>query len=357
MSNATATKKKNRIFYYDALRAFAIIFVILIHTSKWFAANEVVHSVFWTFSSSLASLGNVGVPIFFMISGALLLNRDYGDLNSLLKKRLSRIFIPFAFWIIFIIIFKINYLNYDATLKSIIDIIFFKGFVWYVWTMMGIYLISPVINSFLKEYGLKGAEYFLAIWLLTIILNTLGFYPVKNVELSYFAKFLGYFVLGWYLDNKEFNISNKTMMICSAIVFIVFSLITAYCIYLQLLDEVYYLTILPVIQAISFYLLFKSCDDYAHENEISITGKFVSFITSSKIGQAITSVSICSYGMYLTHYFVIWIVRITNPQTHILDVRNPFKWIPFILLIAVLFSWGLIWICSKIPYLKQVSGT
>lgn len=356
MSNVTATKKKNRIFYYDALRAFAIIFVILIHTSKWFAKSEPVHSLFWTFSSSLASLGNVGVPIFFMISGALLLNREYDDLGGFYKKRLSRLFVPFFFWMIFIIIFKISYLNYPPTIEGLIDIIFYKGFVWYVWTMMGIYLIAPVINSFIMEYDIRGVEYFLAIWLLTIILNTLGIYPIKNVELSYFAKFLGYFVLGWYLNNKKFSISNKAMMICSFIVFVVFSLITAYCIYLQLLDEVYYLTILPVIQAISFYLLFKSCDDYAKESDTSLTSKFVSFITNSKIGQIITSISICSYGMYLTHYFVIWIVKITNSQYHIL-LRNPFKWIPFIMLIAILFSWGLIWVCSKIPYLKKVSGT
>lgn len=356
MSNVTSPIKKKRIFYYDALRAFAIIFVILIHTSKWFVKNEVPHSLFWSFSSSLASLGHLGVPIFFMISGALILNRKY-ELNSFLKRRLSRIFVPFAFWIIFIIIFKINYLGYDATLEGVINIIFFRGFVWYIWTMMGIYLIAPVINSFIGEYKIKGVEYFLIIWVLTILLNTFGLYPLKNIELSYFAGYLGYFVLGWYLDNKEFNISNKTMMICSFIVFIVVSLVIIYSICFQLLDDIQYLTLLPVIQSSSFYLLFKSCDGYAHENNTSLTKKFVSFVTNSKIGQIVTSVSICSYGMYLTHYFVIWVVRITNNQTNILDVRSPFKWIPLVFLIAFLFSWSLIWVFSKIPYLKEVSGT
>lgn len=354
MSNQTVKKKKPRIFYYDALRAFAIFFVILIHTSKWFAKNEAVHSLFWNYSSSLAALGNVGVPIFFMISGALLLNRQY-ELKSFYKKKLSRIFIPFAFWIIFIIIFKINFLNYDFTLEGIIDIIFFKGFVWYVWTMMGIYLFAPVINSFILDYHIRGVEYFLAIWLFTIILNTFGYYPIKNVELSYFAGYLGYFVLGWYLTNKDFGISSKAMMICSSIVFVISTIITVHCIHLQLLDEVYYLIILPVVQGISFYLLFKSCYDYANESKGTLTNRFVSFVVNSKIGQIITSISICSYGMYLTHYFVIWIVRITNNQTHIL-LKNPFKWIPVIVLIAILFSWGLIWILSKIPYLKEVSG-
>ena len=122
MSNVTATKKKTRIFYYDALRAFAIIFVILIHTSKWFAKSEPVHSLFWTFSSSLASLGNVGVPIFFMISGALLLNRKYDDLGGFYKKRLSRLFIPFFFWIIFnltsVVITQVSFFILNYLLES-----------------------------------------------------------------------------------------------------------------------------------------------------------------------------------------------------------------------------------------------
>lgn len=355
-SVTTSINKKKRVFYFDALRAFAIIFVIIIHSSKWFAVNEPVHSLYWTFSASWASLGNVGVPIFFMISGALLLNRRY-EISSFLKKRLSRIFIPFAFWIILIILFRIQFLNTPPTIDGIISVIFYKGFVWYVWTLMGIYLIAPVINSFILDYKIKGVEYFLSIWIITILLNTLGFYPIKHVELGYFAGYLGYFVLGWYLDNKEFNISNKSMMIYSAIVFVIFSLIVVGGIYFQLLEANYYLTIWPVIQATSFYLLFKSCDNYAHENNTSLTKKFVSFVTNSKIGQAITSVSICSYGMYLTHYFVVWLVLITNNQTHILDVRSPFKWIPVVFLVAFLFSWSLTWVFSKIPYLKEVSGT
>ena len=357
MSNVTtSTNKKKRIFYYDALRAFAIIFVIIIHSSKWFAVYEPVHSLYWTFSASWASLGNVGVPIFFMISGALLLNRRY-EIYSFLKKRLSRIFIPFAFWIVIIILFRIQFLNAQPTIQSIIEIVFYKGFVWYVWTLMGIYLIAPVINSFILDFKIKGVEYFLGIWLITILLNTLGYYPIKHVELGYFAGYLGYFVLGWYLDNKEFNISNKSMMIYNDIIFVVSSLIVVGGIYLQLLEANYYLTIWPVIQAASFYLLVKSCEMYAQEDNVSLTKRFVSFVTNSKIGQAVTSVSVCSYGMYLTHYFVIWLLIITNDQTHILDARSPFKWIPLVFLAAFLFSWSLTWIFSKIPYLKKVSGT
>ena len=59
------TKTKKRIFYFDEIRALAILFVILIHVSKWFAAAETPQSLYWCFSSFLAALGNIGVPKIF----------------------------------------------------------------------------------------------------------------------------------------------------------------------------------------------------------------------------------------------------------------------------------------------------
>ena len=48
-------------------------------------------------------IGDIGVAIFLMISGALLLNRDYPSLSDFLKRRFARIVYPFIFWIILIL--------------------------------------------------------------------------------------------------------------------------------------------------------------------------------------------------------------------------------------------------------------
>ena len=95
-------KVKKRIFYFDEIRALAILFVILCHTTT------IYHPFNYSFSplaipSILNMLGWVGVPLFFMISGALLLNREY-EINFFLKSKLLRIFIPFVFWIIIAIL-------------------------------------------------------------------------------------------------------------------------------------------------------------------------------------------------------------------------------------------------------------
>ena len=83
-----------RIFYLDVLRVLAIILVILSHVCKTFARNFPIGSFKWMFAASFADIAVMGVPIFLMISGALLLGRDY-TLSNFMKRRFSRILITF----------------------------------------------------------------------------------------------------------------------------------------------------------------------------------------------------------------------------------------------------------------------
>lgn len=75
-------KKKERIFYLDLLRAVAILAVIVCHVSGLYP-NE-IGGIFKPLIR-IDTVGYIGVPIFFMLSGALLLNREY-EFKSFLKR-------------------------------------------------------------------------------------------------------------------------------------------------------------------------------------------------------------------------------------------------------------------------------
>ena len=351
-----AVKKTERIFYFDIIRALAIILIILVHTSKWFIKYQPVGSIAWQFVVDLGLIGNVGVQLFLMISGALLLNRTY-NLKDFYKKRFLRVLIPCIFWTIILVIFRVTYLGNPLEIHSIINFVFFDSFLWFVWVLLGLYLFLPVINSFIKEYGTKGAELFLIIWTVTLILNFLGHYPIENIELRYFSGFLGFMVLGWYLSNKEFKINDKIMLIIGILMFILSSMLAFY----FQLHEIsfgleYKLSIIIALQAIGLYLSILYFAKIGESNTQSSIKRVYSYIKRSKLNNIITSISICSYGMYLTHYFFIWTVRATNPMSNIFS-KNPFVYEPILFISTILFSWALIWIISKIPYLKKISGT
>ena len=185
--------EKERIFYYDALRAFAIIAVIICHLDHFFGPLTTPTQIIG--QMAFHDIGRIGVPIFLMISGALLLNRSYPSLSGFLKRRFARIVYPFIFWII-IILGQLYCHSYNA--KFIWGVFIGEpSITWYFWTLIGIYLFIPVINSFVKEYGLKGVEYFLAIWFFTMILKTFNSYPLwANFDLNLFAGYIGYPLLG-----------------------------------------------------------------------------------------------------------------------------------------------------------------
>ena len=342
-----AEKTKKRIFYYDELRALAILLVILCHIVilyKPFTYDTVIHSM----PGLVYILTHVAVPIFFMLSGALLLNRTY-DLPGFFKKRFSRILLPFLFWAIIAIavsLFVLGKGNSEA-----FKIFFGKGrWTWFVWTMMGIYLFLPIVNSFIKEFKLKGAEYFIAVWLVTIILNTIGKYPFYRLELSYFAGYIGFTVLGYWLANKSVDISDKKMILIGFIMFVVCMAVDFYFFKHHVPKiETKYLSLFVVLASVGVFLIFKRYAHYCETNSTSLFGRLHSKIENGRAGNLILSLSVCSYGIYLVHSIISRCIK------QMITI-NSLKQVPMLFIVITILSWLIIYALSKIPVLDKFSG-
>ncbi|MBE6496165.1 MAG: acyltransferase [Methanobrevibacter thaueri] len=328
--------KKERIFYYDALRAFAIIAVIICHVDMFFgpltSQTQVIAQM------TFHDIGRIGVPIFLMISGALLLNRDYPDLGHFLKKRFARIIYPFIFWIILILGQLYLYHYYPSYLWKVF--IGEPSITWYFWTLIGIYLFIPVINAFIKEYGEKGIKYFLAIWFITMVLRTFNAYPLwQYFDLNMFAGYIGYPILGYWLSTKKFNMSDVKVCILGLITLLVSLSVFVYLNYLgsDWISLIY--QNIPIIFMGSGLFLFVEYLDKLHKFD-SIKNNF--------IGKAIISLSVCSYGMYFSHVLVVKFLSDYNPHTHLM--------FPVMFVLTIFLSWLMPYILSKIPYVKTISG-
>src|SRR5512140_4003907 len=93
-------KRPARPIYHwvDLLRVLAIYLVVIIHTSGqltnvWGKIPEAQ----WIIGDIYGGVARIGVPLFFMLSGYLLLPRSE-SLGAFYRKRVLKIIIPFVAW-------------------------------------------------------------------------------------------------------------------------------------------------------------------------------------------------------------------------------------------------------------------
>lgn len=337
--------KKDRIFYLDEIRALAILLVLLAHTIKNFPVN--VNYLMSPTLLSYLTVSRMGVPLFFMLSGALLIGKDY-SLSEFFKKRFSRVLIPAVFWylILFILVASANGFNFDLINVWIYDAPFF----WFVCSIIGVYIMIPVFSSFAKEYGTRGAGYFLFFWLILVILAnfrlTQDYYPTLIFE--NFGISIGFAVLGYYLANKEFNIYSLPMVIFSTIIFIACLAINMY--YASnYLVIVYIHSVTIIIQCSALFLIFRYLSKYAKYNPGKVLSKLHNRIENSFIGKAVYTLSIYSYTLYLMHY------NIVNLLLQYYPIRS-FDLVPVVFILLTVISVAITFILSKIPVVNKLIG-
>lgn len=109
------TKQEERIEYFDVLRVIAMLAVILNHSFGHFSVDECLkyqNTLIWHVDNTLNTFTRFNVPIFLMISGALLLKNEKSEsVEYLFKKRIPRILVPFLVWdMIYIVTLKVGIL-------------------------------------------------------------------------------------------------------------------------------------------------------------------------------------------------------------------------------------------------------
>ena len=97
--------KKTREYAFDILRVISMIMVIIIHVANVYCRSfDLIGNKSYLAALIFNTICRVSVPIFFMISGALLLDRNFNK-----SKYLKRVIT----YIILIVVWDIIYLVWD----------------------------------------------------------------------------------------------------------------------------------------------------------------------------------------------------------------------------------------------------
>ncbi|WP_169463239.1 acyltransferase [Kaistella palustris] len=333
--------------WVDSLRVLATFSVIILHVAARLAVQygKISDSEWWT-ANIYDSIVRFCVPIFLMISGTVIFSKTYISTKYFLQKRLARIVWPFLFWT-FIYIFKDLFFQFvqgePLTVVNILSFIliqFKEGasvHLWFVYMIIGLYLFFPIVAKWIHNSERRDIEYFLILWVAIMILNLLALQSlVKQFHLIYYSGFIGYPILGYYLTNFKAILERKILLFSAALLGISISAVGTFILTQRdgIFNEFFFKYLTPNVLMVScaVFLYFK--------NWVNVSGwlkKMIIFLSKY------------SYGIFLVHMLVLWVIEIKLKNVLI----DPVVGIP---LISSLCLAGIIYILHKIPYGKYVAG-
>jgi len=344
--------KPAAIDWISNLRLIALYAVIVLHcTSPLIMQFGKVSTADWLTADFLNALVRFAVPVFVMITGALMLHREYG-LGDFFKKRLTRVVIPFLFWSLVYIWYswyneEISF-GSDAWLnvKQVLHLLKTGSsyHLWYVYMLIGLYFFIPVIGKFVRHASEKEVLYFLIVWF-GVMLITQPYLSRYNpsVDMHYFAGFAGYLVLGHYLAFKDFDVKYlRLWMVLLFTVSLAAITLGSWLIapYPQWPVTMFYEPVSPLVLTLagSMFMICK--------------------LTVPKVSPVITRIrdfaGRYNYGIYLSHALVLYFLD--DPFGISYKLCTPIISIPLTALICFTISLLLVWIISKIPLGKWVAG-
>lgn len=349
--------RENNIEWLDSLRALAIIGVIMIHLSSpvvkmSFGGNM----LYWWIGNIINSSIRFAVPVFLMISGATMLNREY-KLGDFYKKRMLRVFVPLVFWMLVYWVFRWYSLPPLQKPYDVGDIIHWgvnlfltegisKHF-WYVFMILFIYMTVPFLGMFVRKLSSWSLLFLLAAWVLLCAVSSDFSLNMYTWSGDYLSKFFGYFlytgylVLGYYI--YKYTLISRNIRLTAVLIFVASIAVSTFFAYYEsqkagrLSVAVYsYLNLNSIIQSGALFLSLKNT---------TINNRFILRLQKT--------VSDYSYGIYLVHILVIGIFF----QNGLFwTMAHPLISIPVLLVLTLLTSFIVIYILRKIPFGKYISG-
>ncbi|MEW5825449.1 MAG: acyltransferase family protein [Candidatus Bipolaricaulota bacterium] len=188
----------------DAIRAYAGVMVVTIHVAAYLVTRLGSMPASWWWVANLAdAFARPAVPLFFMLSGMLLLDPAKREpVRVFLWKRARRVGLPLIFWSVVYMLWRVFFHGQTITWKSgvarLIDGRTYSGFA-FMYVLLGLYLATPVLRVYVRHASRKNLLYLIAVWFVLVPLSAL-FSRFSGIEVAVQSvvalDYVGYYLLG-----------------------------------------------------------------------------------------------------------------------------------------------------------------
>ena len=339
--------KNRKIFYISFLAVISAISVVIMHSSL-FLYDSGNQSHFWIISNFIMCFLFFAVPIFYMISGATLMDyRTRYDSKVYLIKRMKKVVIPFCFWLIVLFLFNSYFLKIPGDtniLLYIYNTCIEQNLYWFFIPLFAIYLLIPLLSYVPKENRIKLFSFysvllFIFCSVIPCIFNLTATQIYISPEFVFASGLFIYPFLGYILNEIELSRKYRiTFYILGILGFLGMFLPT----------QIFYETMHQ-----STYL-FKS---YSYPTTILYSIAIWIFAKElckhngfkKRISKIIYLINPYTFGIYLIHYYFINIIA-HYFKLNIVSIGFSLG-IPIVVIILCLLT---LYIMKRIPYVRNI---
>lgn len=334
-------EKAKRIEYIDLLRILSALAVVFLHVSAQNWSIFKVETLAWDICNLYDSLVRWAVPVFVMISGTLLLSKEY-KLKDLYFRKILRIITAFIFWsFIYVLLFHQDL----SKMQMIQNFLIGHHHMWFLFMICGLYMLVPFLKKIssskkLTEYYIILSIIFTGILpLISNILLDFNFFYIGNAinynlsKVGLLFGYTGYFLLGYYLKENDISKNKRKIIYILGIFGYIFT------------------TLMTRITSLRY-----GRANIAYYNELYLNvfleaiAVFVFAKYNFKTNKIINGIAKCCFGIYLVH--VIFLNKLAEFGLNT-GSFNALISIPAISILVFVLSLLSSWIINKIPILKK----
>lgn len=331
---------KQRTIYLDVVRVVACMMVIVMH-APISGADAEGHGPFLVLNSYFTT---PCVPLFFMVSGALLLPCKEGTSAILyLRRRLGKIVGPTVCFSLLYLVNSSSSVDWIISLLSMPFSVQGHGVLWFMYTLAGLYLLVPILSSWVRKASRRELEFYLFLWFVTLLYPYFSLFLGVNASetgaLYYFTGYVGYFLLGYYLNTVV--IKNSWWVYFLGMVMFPLPLLN------KLLDwnldfykAFWYLSAPVAIMTTSWF--------------ISIKCLFAQKRLPSVVVSVLEQINNLSFGIYLIHIFVMR--TLLWNWSMIQTISNYYLQTLIVAVLTFVGSYVICYLIAYLPFSKYIIG-
>ncbi len=340
----TTNKPVTSIFYIDFLRCIAAFAVVAIHVLG--PLRELygeVATVDWLAAMGINSATRWAVPVFMMISGALLLSTNKPFVcSNYLSRRLLKVLVPFIGWtVIYAAIGGFSADGWEMTKtneilqKSTNEPVWYH--LWFFYDFIPLYFVIPFLQPLLKKMEPERVKLLLVAW---GCLTLMHFLKVESFLRENLILYSGYLLLGWYLFNRD-NRPQLKLWVIAGISTLIINFFGSW-----LAAEVNG-------KYSSYYMGYKSLNTVIIGGMLFVVAQSYADKIQGSLRALIKEISKYSLGIYLLHPIIL--IPIREMSNGVYDWFYSY-WlaIPIITVITLFVSLLLVMLLAKLPVVNRL---